>query len=90
MEGDCEMEENLVKITEQSFESIKHINENGVEFWYARELMKMLEYGKWGNFTKVIDKAKDACKNSNISIFEHFADIGKTIKMPKGAEKTIN
>lgn len=40
------MAESLVTITEQSFESIKHVNENGVEFWYARELMKMLEYGK--------------------------------------------
>ena len=73
----------------QTFESIKHIDENGVEFWYARELMEMLEYSKWGNFIKVIDKAKKSCENSNNTIFEHFADVGKTIKMPKNAEKTI-
>lgn len=83
------MEENLLEITQQDFESIKHIDENGVEFWYARELMKVLNYSKWGNFIKVIDKAMEACKNSKINIKEHFADVGKTIKMPKGAEKII-
>lgn len=74
------MEENLVTITEQSFESIKHTNEEGLEYWCARELMNVLGYSKWGNFVKVIDKAKDACKNSDISIFEHFADVGKIVK----------
>ena len=80
----------LVNKTEKDFESIKHIDENGIEFWYARELMIMLEYSKWGNFVKVIDKAKESCKNSNINIWEHFADVGKTIKMPKGAKKIID
>ena len=84
------MENDLVIRTEKDFESIKHTDENGVEFWYAREMMTMLEYSKWGNFVKVIDKAKQSCENSNISVFEHFADVGKTIKMPKGAEKTID
>jgi len=84
------MEQNLIKNTENNFEKIKHIDENGIEFWYARELMGMLEYSKWGNFMKVIDKAKQSCENSNIASFEHFADVGKTIKMPKGAEKVID
>ena len=83
------MENNIMNKTEKNFENIKHIDENGVEFWYARELMEMLEYSKWGNFIKVIDKAKKSCENSNNTIFEHFADVGKTIKMPKNAEKTI-
>ena len=48
------------RIKEKDFESIKHIDENGVEFWYARELMTMLEYSKWGNFKNVINKAKEA------------------------------
>lgn len=84
------MENSIINKTEKNFESIKHIDENGVEFWYARELMEMLEYSKWGNFIKVIDKAKKSCENSNNTIFEHFADVGKTIKMPKNAEKTID
>ena len=73
----------------KSFEDIKHIDENGVEFWYARELMKVLQYSKWQNFKKIIDKAEISCENSNISILEHFTDVSKTIKMPKSAEKTI-
>ena len=73
----------------KSFEDIKHIDENGVEFWYARELMPILQYSNWQNFEKIIDKAKISCENSDISVFEHFTDVNKTIKMPKGAEKTI-
>ena len=73
----------------KSFEDIKHIDENGVEFWYARELMPILQYSNWQNFEKIIEKAKKSCKNSDISVFEHFTDVNKTIKMPKGAEKTI-
>ena len=73
----------------KSFEDIKHIDENGVEFWYARELMPILQYSNWQNFEKIIDKAKISCENSGISVFEHFIDINKTIKMPKGAEKNI-
>ena len=79
----------LEKNNNKTFEDIKHIDENDTEFWYARELMKILEYNKWENFEKVINKAKDACENSGISVFEHFPDVRKTIKMPKGAEKTI-
>ncbi len=73
----------------KTFEDIKHIDENGVEFWYARELMPILQYSNWQNFEKIIDKAKISCRNSGISEFEHFTDINKTIKMPKGAEKMI-
>ena len=64
----------------QTFESIKHTDDNGIEFWYARELMKILEYSKWENFAKVIDKAKSACKNSNINVLDHFPDAKKIVK----------
>ena len=83
------MANDLVNKTEKDFEKIKHMDENGVEFWYARELMTMLEYSKWGNFVKVIDKAKEACKNSNINIVNHFADVGKMVKAGV-ANKEIN
>ena len=73
----------------KSFADIKHIDENGVEFWYARELMKILEYNKWENFEKVINKAKDACKNSGISVFEHFPDVRKLSKRANNAEIEI-
>ena len=74
----------------KSFEEIKHIDENGVEFWYARELMPILQYSNWQNFEKIIEKAKISCENSDISMFDHFTDVNKTIKMPKGATKVIN
>ena len=79
----------IQKMNNSSFESIRHIDEEGREFWYARELMTILEYNKWENFEKVINRAKDACENSGITVFNHFPDVRKTIKMPKGAEKTI-
>lgn len=83
------MEEKLVKSTEKTFESIKHVDESGVEFWYARELQTILEYKEWRKFKNVISKAKEACENSGMTVFEHFVDADKTIKMPKGAEKII-
>lgn len=75
--------------TESLFESIRHTNEYGQEFWYARELQVALEYKEWRNFKKVIDKAIAACENSENSTFEHFVDVNKTIEMPKNAEKQI-
>ena len=63
--------------TENTFESIKHINDNGTEFWYARELMPLLEYIKWQNFKIVIDKAIISCKNSSIDYQNHFTDVSK-------------
>jgi len=73
----------------KTFEDIKHIDENGSEFWYARELMSILEYNKWENFEKVINKAKDACENSGISVFEHFPDVRKLSKRANNAEIEI-
>ena len=74
----------------QTFESIKHIDENGIEYWYARELMKILEYKQWRRFENVIDKAKQACENSDISAFEHFANVGKLSRRANNAEVEIN
>lgn len=61
----------------------------GIECWSARELQLLLGYSKWENFEKVIQKAKDACKNAGEDIINHFPDIRKTIPMPKTAEKEI-
>ncbi len=72
-----------------AFEDIKHVEEDGTEFWYARELMPVLQYSNWQNFERIIDKSKVSCENSDISVSERFIDVNKTIKMPNGAEKTI-
>ncbi len=72
-----------------NFESIKHIDDNGNEFWYARELMATLDYSKWGNFINVINKAKLTCENSNIDVNEHFADAGRVLKVGNNAEMLV-
>ena len=76
--------------TNETFENIKHIDENGFEYWYARELQKILEYTEWRKFENVINKAIISCENTGISRFEHFVGADKTIKMPKGAQKIIH
>ena len=80
----------ISEYNESIFESIKHINKFGNEYWYARELMKALKYTRWGNFVSVIEKAKLACELSGNNINDHFADVSKTILMPKGATKNID
>lgn len=76
--------------SEETFEQIKHINEYGQEFWYARELQHILEYSEWRNFCGVIDKAKEACENSKASVVECFVDVNKTSPMPNGGVKVID
>ena len=71
------------------FESIKHIDENGLEYWEARELQKILKYSQWRRFKELIDRAKIACELSKNNVFDHFAMYGKTIEMPKNATKEV-
>ncbi len=71
----------------KSFEDIKHTDENGVEFWYARELMPILQYSNWQNFEKIVNKAKISCENSNINVLDHFTDISKMVQIGSGAER---
>ena len=70
-----------------TFEDIKHIDEFGMEFWYARELQKVLDYKEWRKFGGVIEKAKKACENSNINVLDHFTDINKMVQIGSGAER---
>jgi DNA-damage-inducible protein D len=83
------MNKQLITSLTTAFEEHAH-HQDGVEFWFARDLQKLLEYEQWRNFTKVIDKAQESCKNANSSVSEHFAEISKTIAMPKGATKEID
>jgi len=70
----------------QTFEKIKHIDENGTEYWLARELQKVLDYTEWRKFENVIEKAKKACKNTGISVVEHFVGADKLSKRANNAE----
>ena len=69
----------------KSFENIKHIDENGTEFWYARELMPILQYSNWQNFDKIIQKARISCENSGIAVIDHFTDANKMVQIGSGA-----
>lgn len=80
----------LVKYSEQTFESIKHINEYGEEYWLARELQPVLEYAQWRRFSDAIERAKLACKNSGFTVEDHFADVGKMVDIGSGAERQID
>ena len=71
----------------QTFESIKHIDENGIEYWYARELMKVLSYKDWRYFDAVIEKAKIACQNSEITDIDHFVVDNKMVEIGSGARR---
>lgn len=66
--------------TESLFESIRHVNEYGQEFWYARELQIALEYRRWDKFLNVIAKAQTACENSGNNISDHFSHVGKIVE----------
>ena len=83
------MKMDLVKYDENLFENIKHVNEYGQEFWYARELQPLLEYSQWRRFAEAIERAKTACANSGHDVEEHFADVGKSSEMPKGGVRII-
>lgn len=80
--------EDILALFEQFEQAACEVNQ--VECWSARELQKLLGYSKWENFSNVIDKAKEACNNAGQSVSDHFADVSKTIPMPKGAEKEID
>lgn len=74
------MAEDVELINESLFESIKHINEYGMEYWTARELMPVLEYKQWRQFSDAIDRAKKACETSGNRVFDYFADARKIVK----------
>ncbi len=74
----------LEKYTEKTFDDIMHV-ENGVEFWYARELMPVLQYSNWQNFEKIINKSIIACENSNFNANYHFIDVSKMVAIGSGA-----
>lgn len=81
--------EELSNYSEQTFENIKHINEYGQEFWYARELQTVLEYSQWRRFEDAINRAKVSCESSGYAVSDHFADVGKMVEIGSGASREI-
>ncbi len=79
----------LEKINETIFESIKHVDDDGNEYWYARELQKVLEYTQWRKFVGVINKAINVCKTSNYKVSDHFAGAGKMVDIGSNTSRNI-
>lgn len=84
------MNKRLTKKTMTLFENIKHIDENGVEYWTSRSLWKVLEYTEYRHFLPVIEKAKIACENSGQRIENHFEDILEMVEIGSGAERALD
>lgn len=80
---------NLSQYRESVFESIKHINEYGQEFWYARELQKALEYTDYRNFELSIFKAMDSCRNSGFDVSDHFGEITEMVEIGSKAHRKL-
>ena len=80
----------IIEYTEKVFENIKHIEEEGNEYWLARELQVVLEYKRWDKFCNVIDISKINCEKSNNNVTHHFSQVGKMIKLGKGGMRTID
>lgn len=71
------------------FEQIKKLDENNNEYWTARDLSTVLEYSEYRHFKPVIDRAKEACRNSGYEVVHHFEDILDMIELGKGAKREI-
>lgn len=72
---------NNLKTNKTMFDSIKHIDDKGYEYWSARELMKVLEYKRWDKFQNVIESAKTTCEKSNNAIYDHLSQLGKMVEI---------
>lgn len=79
----------IEKMSEALFESIKHLDEQGREYWTARELQPILEYTEWRKFQGIIDKAKEACEASGNKASLHFVGAAKTSPMPNGGTREL-
>lgn len=83
------MSRDLMKYSDQTFEDIKHIDEDGQEFWYARELQCVLEYAQWRYMKEAVERARLACENSGLNPDNHFAEVRKMVPIGSGAERAV-
>ena len=73
------MKKELIQSLTNSFEDHSQKTENGIEFWFARDIQQLLGYSDWRNFNTVIVKAKISCETSDNSILDHFVDVNKMV-----------
>ncbi|MDT8414179.1 MAG: DNA damage-inducible protein D [Flavobacteriaceae bacterium] len=83
------MKSEIIKSLSNNFEDHSQITENGVEFWFARDIQHLLGYSEWRNFQKVVVKAKTSCETTGNDILDHFVDVNKMVKLGSGSEREI-
>ncbi len=83
------MKTEIVRSLSNNFEDHSHTTENGIEFWFARDLQHLLGYSEWRNFNQVISKAKTSCEASGNLISDHFVDINKMVQLGSGSQREI-
>jgi|SRR3989338_747916 len=83
------MEKQIITKLTKNFEDYAH-QEKAVEFWFARDLQKLLDYDDWRNFAHVIEKAKLSCKNSGQEPSDHFVDANKMVQLGSGSERKVD
>lgn len=84
------MDLQIIQKNLDQFESYKHTTDEGIEFWFARELQELLWYSKRENFVEVINKAKLSCKTNNLQVSDHFPDVGKMVTLWSWSQREIN
>ena len=82
------MQKQIITKLSKSFENYAY-EEDGIEFWFARDLQNLLGYSKWENFAKVVAKAKESCINANQNVLDHFPDVRKMVTIGSEAEREI-
>jgi DNA-damage-inducible protein D len=84
------MKRELVKSLTDTFQEHSNTTDNGIEFWFARDIQHLMGYTEWRNFTNVITKAKTSCEVSGNNISDHFVDINKMVNIGSGAQKPVD
>ncbi len=84
------MDKQLITALQDEFNQLSNtLEDSSVEYWFARDLQKMLGYERWENFVNVIQKAKTACENSSIEITDHFRDVTKMVSIGSNTQRSI-
>ena len=83
------MEKNTITKLNKTFEEFAY-QQDGIEYWLARELQHLLGYTEWRNFLNAIEKAKESCKTTGEEVLDHFVDVNKMVRIGSGAEKIVD
>ena len=83
------MEKQTITKLNSSFEEYAY-EQDGIEYWLARELQELLGYADWRNFLNAVDKAKESCKTSGEAVSDHFVDVNKMIELGKGGQRKVD